>query len=180
MSAELTPDLIRSTALDVLASRPNGVRQTNFFDDVEAALSGKYKIPQHSIKNALWDLNDRYPEFVIKKKLSYRDVRLFPTQRLLEERGDSKTNWQDDILAYMETDEFKKIKLEMLRMKTEDLYRHIVFSEMNGLLEEILYSDSSFTPVELETLIAFKLTLDDITSRCDALNKMLIAKGQRE
>lgn len=180
MSTEITPDLIRNTALEVLSSRPNGIRQTNFFDDVEAALSGKFKIPKHSIKNALWDLNDRYPEYVIKKKLSYRDVRLFPTQRLLEEKGNSKEDWQDDILAFMETDEFKKLKLEMLMLKTEDLYRHIVFSEMSSLLEEILYSNSSFTPVELETLIAFKLTLDDVTNRCDNLNKMLKAKGQRE
>jgi len=177
LHSNLTPDVIRDRGFTVLAQYPNGIRQTNFFTEVEAKLSTEFTVPPHAVKNSLWDLSDRYPEFVTKKKLSYRDVRLYPTERLLKERRGNLDDFTEDVLRYSMSDEFKLLRLHMLALKLQEMDRFILFSEMEGVLNEVIYEGSILSPREMEALIGYKIALNNLISSSKELSKVLKGKG---
>ncbi|MDR9852953.1 hypothetical protein RJP21_04980 [Paenibacillus sp. VCA1] len=177
MHTNLTPDLIRDKALTVLVKHANGIKQADFFAEVEAVLSTEFVVHKHSVKNALWDLSDRFPEYVVKKKFTYRDVRLFPSSKLLVERNGATEDYTKDLLKYMLSDEFKAIKLHMLALKVKDIERHLFLSEIEGLINEIIYEGANIHVRELEEIVGLKVAIKALSEQINQVTKILKGRG---
>jgi hypothetical protein len=81
-------DIIRRFALIHLTRFPDGIRFSELKREVEESLS-EYIPPDDknkgSYRSALWDLPQRYPEYVVKDTVGRKNVSLSPTPKLLEE-----------------------------------------------------------------------------------------------
>ncbi|WP_018755154.1 hypothetical protein [Paenibacillus terrigena] len=88
----LTPDDVRMFALSILAKYPKGIRQIELFRQTERMMSYSYHIEsEHTIKNALWNLEDLEPRYVKKVKKSARLVLFFPTEELIRKEDKTKS-----------------------------------------------------------------------------------------
>lgn len=167
----LTPDTVREKALDILSGRREGIKQADLFKKTEAALSEKYIVPAHAVKNALWDLADRYENFVVKKKTSYRDVSLYPTDDLVQAAPVSS----DSYLSKVEPMELSEDQAEYLAKMSSPYAQGIVkvkFLELYGALEfSGILADMAniqlnhlkeMSPSELEQFFKLKTVLTDM------------------
>ncbi|MGG1641819.1 hypothetical protein ACIFQM_11095 [Paenibacillus sp. NRS-1782] len=162
-----SPDLIRNVALDVLAKRSEGIKQADLFRATESELMHHYIIPEHSIKNALWDLGDRFPKYVIKRKPSYREVWLFPADDLLRvapiteilELPPTISDWEEAERDHKQS-QLIDYNISGLNNKTIEIARFIEFS---GIEENIRVLQQEgidhMSPDEKETFFKLKLTL---------------------
>jgi len=177
LHTNLTPDLIRDKALTVLVGHENGIKQADFFAEVEAVLSTEFVVHKHSVKNALWDLSDRFPEYVTKKKFTYRDVRLFPSSKLLSERKGVAQDFTKDLMKYLSSDEFKTLRLNMLALKIKDIERYILLNEIQGLIDEVIYEGASIHVRELEEIIGLKFAINGLLEQLNQVAKVLKGRG---
>lgn len=184
MRRQLEPEMIRRVALDILSNRKEGIKQAELFRATEAFLSLHYIVPDHSIKNALWDLSDRYSDFVIKKKPSYREVWLYPSSKLIEESPIDLPEFAESVpykrhfelesvvrevaatSSYAADDDAQVSQLaSILSFKVLDLGRYAEFSEIDGVISELMDQYSTkLRPKDLEKLVELRLLLRSIRS----------------
>lgn len=192
----LTPDVVRETALDILASFPpyTGIKQSALFKRTEAALEENYAVPKHAIKNALWDLADRFPDFVVKQKTSYREVAVFPTEQLKEAAPISASRYGIHYGGPNESPETPvsydyesesgveragdnggyKTKQSVLSSKILEIYSMIEYSGILADMAEIqLNYLSEMNPSELERFFKLK----SITAELRALRNDAASRG---
>lgn len=169
------PEDIRLKALDILAGKKEGIKQAELFKKTESALLTNHIVPEHSIKNALWDISDRYSDFVIKKKASYREVWLYPTDELiaaapltqpsgLHFNSEEEAAAFDEVVAEMSrhTEDFK-LKKSMLTARFMEAYRFIEFSDLLSIMAEVqLNYLNKLTPSEEETFFRMKFALKEL------------------
>lgn len=160
----ITPEKIRRTGLRMLSAHPEGMRLAELFKETELELGFDYVIPEHSIKNALWNIVENYPEYVEKKKLSYRNVLLYPKKELIDLMI-SAYGTREDINKVNEVKEAvasynvasQGIRQTLLTMKVMDIYRYIEQSELEDLLLEIQENDFKLLTVqEIEAIVGIK------------------------
>lgn len=79
---------IRDTALSIIADHMEGVKQVDLWEVVEKVMSFSYVIDQPKIKNALWDIDKRFPEYVVKVKKSPKEAIIYPTTDLVKKNNE--------------------------------------------------------------------------------------------
>ncbi|MCY9738140.1 hypothetical protein M5X17_31095 [Paenibacillus alvei] len=91
---------IRYTALDILSRHPEGLRKADLIDRVKAEL---LKTNGQSVSSALWNLDEKFPEYVRKEKKSRVNVIVYPTEELLkvQKTANSIENWKMGQLFYV-------------------------------------------------------------------------------
>lgn len=184
LNLPLTPDDIREKALDILAGHRAGIKQADLFKKTETTLSADYVVPSHAVKNALWDLADRYESYVVKKKASYRDVWLYPTEALLEAVPLSSSYYRSSNASFTveesneaydaavdqlmkekqkKDEEPLKLKQEVVAKKFLELYRHLEFS---GILMDMADIQLNFlnqmTPSDQEDYFKLKFAFSEL------------------
>ncbi|WP_149093369.1 hypothetical protein [Paenibacillus terrae] len=185
MNISLSTDSIREFALDLLKTHQAGIKQADFFKQVELLLSQQFHVPSYAVRNALWDLPERHDDLVIKRKLSYRDVRLFPTDRLLQHdlifplsasllgdeinkipsRGDEDTISKGDTL---------KKELDKLHFQTEQLLRTIQMNDLEAGISQLLNQYfSEIEPEQMAALLQARYTLSQVTASLTQLAKAI-------
>lgn len=166
-NAPLTPDIIRSTALKIIALHEEGVRQSQLFFDTKQALSSDYiNVPITSIRNALWDLEKRFPEYVEKKKVSTRMALLYPTKKLTAMSKDSGNDREYSI----ELADLRPVRLTMLINKILEIAHYIELSGIEELTEEVLVSYSSeINPNELEVIFGVRSAVKQLKNYRNAV-----------
>ncbi|MBY0023804.1 hypothetical protein J2W97_000810 [Paenibacillus jamilae] len=205
---DLSPDLIREFALDILSGNPFGIKQSDLFKNTELLLSDHYLIPEHSIKNALWDISERFSNLVVKKKRSYREVYLYPTAKLREiaplsdiykdhyynedgqpifydevdTDGDRPlTDLQKLMEERQEREREVRLNLDSFNHKILELSRFIEFSEIFGLISSIQQEGmDELSPNEREAFYKAKFAVEQIK---DVRNQIAhlgkLGKGKR-
>lgn len=184
MPNTLTPDIIRETALNLLARNPGGIRQSDLFKLTEQEIAFDYSIEgEHTIRNAIWNLETKYPELVIKKKLSHRNVVLFPSNDLIHDyarkfKRRTEEKIAEEQLEYhidKELAESKKfveeiksaeergrIKSTLLGYKLMEIVRYIEMSEVDELLDlskkDIMFMDAE----SLEAAFTLKSVIEQL------------------
>jgi hypothetical protein len=161
----ITPDAIRQKALMKLAKSEMGIRQADLFKEVELELSYEFVIPDHAVKNALWDLPEKFPEYVVKTKLSYRNVILYPTKQLIDviDKTFIETQTYDSRVLEAPVIDMRKTRNTMLAYKVMEIHRFIEESEIFPLIIEIQQNYlKDMTISEIEALFGIKNSLDQL------------------
>jgi translation elongation factor EF-1beta len=161
----LTPELIRQTALNELAKNIAGIKQAELIRQVEAFLSYDFDLTAYSVRNAVWNLSDVFPEYVIKKKLSYRSVLLFPTESLIEAVRSVNEDMVtvDARVAEAPTINKPKAYSAMLGFKVMDIARYVEFSEIEDLINELIEVHSRDINIrDLELAFGMKKILEEL------------------
>lgn len=124
--------LIRESALQIIANQSEGIRQKELFSLVASHLDMDESAP--AIRNALWNLEVKYPELVRKVKISARNVELFPTEKLqnafvftYDEEDKS-----EEIAGYSKAQ--SDLRILTLAFKLNELLRYIDMSEIDSFL----------------------------------------------
>lgn len=119
-----SPNQVRIVALEILQDHPAGIRLSDLYRKTETAMRD-FDINEHSVKNAVWDIDQKYPYDVIKKKNSERSVTLYPAI------GHYLPTVQEDAAPYSAG---RDITLDILVLKILDVVRHIQTSDFEELL----------------------------------------------
>ncbi|WP_153979275.1 hypothetical protein [Paenibacillus xylanilyticus] len=91
-----TPDYIRDVAVSILRDFEMGIKQSDLWREVETFLvDSDYVVNQHTIKNALWDLEAHRD--VLKVKRSSNNVELFPIRDDQTEEYDYDEAWEESV-----------------------------------------------------------------------------------
>ncbi|SDC87510.1 hypothetical protein SAMN05428987_3136 [Paenibacillus sp. CF095] len=92
-----TPDYIRDVAVSILRNFEMGIKQSDLWREVETLLvDSDYVVNQHTIKNALWDL-ESHRDTVMKVKKSSNNVELFPKSDDQIEEYDYDEAWEESV-----------------------------------------------------------------------------------
>ncbi|WP_058830672.1 hypothetical protein [Paenibacillus polymyxa] len=93
-----TPDYIRDTAVSILQDYDMGIKQSDLWREVETFLSESgYEITDHTLKNALWDLEKQRPEEVLKIKKSAKNVELHPLDNNSDKQDAYDEAWNESL-----------------------------------------------------------------------------------
>jgi len=161
--------LIRKTALEVLAQYKNGIRQSDLIRKVEDTVKVNILLSEHTVRNAVWDLQDKYPDAVFKKKISHRNVLLFPTDALVEKYGsdlpyDIKFLDTSDVEIAAGAEDLALIShTGALQYRLLDIFRYVEMSQIDSSVEEIFTNyHQKLSPNEVEQLLKLKTALREI------------------
>jgi|GEM_PF-3908564 len=149
-----SPAEIRKIAVEIVHDHPAGIRLSDLYRKTSDALRDA-RINEHSVKNALWDLDQKFPNEVYKKKNSERRVTLFPTL----DRYLNLPTVQEDSAPYKAG---RDITLDIGVLKILDVVRHIEISDFDVAinLEE---EDKDILSIEqIQAISQFKSAIDQI------------------
>ncbi|MCG7407741.1 hypothetical protein MH117_09925 [Paenibacillus sp. ACRRX] len=86
-----TPDEIREIALNIIKRNPQGVRQIDLInlilDDFREELA-HHKDPMVAVRNAIWNLEVKYPNEISKQNVGGKRALLIPKNSITRERED--------------------------------------------------------------------------------------------
>jgi hypothetical protein len=160
---EVTPDIIRDEALKILSEHRGGIRQSDLFKMTEAKVAFAYSVSEHSVKNALWDIAEKYPQFVEKKKISSRKVVLLPTDELIGKYDTLKTAAKAAADVVKEYPEIAfALTGRLLAHKFMDIMRYIELSEIDQFLELTKMDYEHMTVQEIEATYGIKHALEQL------------------
>ena len=158
--ALLSPATIREVGLAVLAKNKTGLRQSDLFRLTEESF--EVSLTPNAVKNALWNIDELYPEYVFKQKISTKFVVLMPTPKLIEEKqyifeenDDNKFRINERESTYASTN----LNLGMLSAKTNELLRYVELMEIEPIVNSI---DSGYTMQEVEAIFNIKTALEHL------------------
>jgi hypothetical protein len=170
-----TPDLIRNIAMFILAQYPEGIKQSELLKLTEIQVAQQYRYNKdHSIRNSLWDLEVKFPDLVIKKKLSPRNAILYPSDELLEQKRKSSVGLDKEVKSpYIEkieglidklaSDEANvKKKLSDLSYKVVEISRFIDFVEVDKLINLDKFELQYLSVNEIEAIYSLKIALEQL------------------
>ncbi|KAF6658916.1 hypothetical protein ACT3XG_14935 [Paenibacillus polymyxa] len=170
----LTPEHVRRTALRLLAQFPSGIKQADLMRETELELSFDYVIPEHLIKNSLWNLADSFPEYVEKRKVSYRNVFLFPTNELFEfiRKAHPKFD-RDGKNKKPSPPEKKNLLMGMVTYGAVTIQGAIQDANINEAIIEIQQNYlKELTIQEIEAIVSLKHTIEQFNNLRDKLVHM--------
>jgi hypothetical protein len=170
-----TPDLIRNIATFILAQYPEGIKQSELLKLTEVQVAQQYRYNKdHTIRNSLWDLEVKFPELVIKKKLSPRNAVLYPSDKLMEQKGKLPDGFVKEVkspfeahiegqITRLKSDE-KAVKKKMsdLSYKVVDISRFIDFVDVDELINLDKFELQYLSVNEIEAIYSLKVALEQL------------------
>jgi hypothetical protein len=126
-------EVIRRTALNYLAAHPNGIRAVELRKLTEEILSDylpKTGKDSDRFKSALWDLEKRYPDYVVRIELQPRRVTLYPS---------------DDLQKDIFNGKFEVPQLDSLELEKENSNQSFI-GELKNLADELLEHNLTISP----------------------------------
>lgn len=159
---EANPEVIRNAGLKLLADFPSGVKQADLFAMAHGYLEASgYQLKDHSTRNALYNLEEKFPEYVIKKKMSYRNVVLIPTNELIN-RHKSTEDTVPDSIEFTPSEE-NEYRLTAITYALSEMLRTHELSGNDKMLSDIF--DTGFeglSAFEIEAIVGLKHSLDGL------------------
>lgn len=174
MKRSVYPEIIRTTALNILASRPEGVRLADLYKLTEKELETDFEIQEYDMRNALWNIEEKYPQLVTKKKLSPRNAVVQPTAKLIveistQEPSDKYYELVDRIEEEeraerrSEGSELNKSRAKHILLQLSDVWSLLDKSDIPELLDEMRKSDYlGLDSYEIENLIGIRHALNKL------------------
>ncbi|MFD1267554.1 hypothetical protein ACFQ3Y_08975 [Paenibacillus motobuensis] len=158
-----SPDIIRETAIEILKNQSKGMRQSDLFTITGTILESKgYQFDkEHSIKNALWNLQEKYPDIVEKRNVGKRTAILLYKQPLETRLAESKSLYSLDTEPNSAAP--LKLRIQAFLLDFDDLIKENekLFDSIFGL-EPSSYKHLSHSEIDAihNVRIAYQLILE--------------------
>lgn len=159
-SLHATPEIIRESAIARLADYPEGIRQADLIAITEVEVSKKYTITEHAVKNAIWNLDEKFPDLVIKKKISHRNVIFLPTDNCIK-KTNFKENFTEGLVKWPD-EALNKARITILEAELTQLLRLI---ELGDIQTTFLVQKSNFIGLsgkEIEAVVGIKHAIEQL------------------
>lgn len=177
----VTLQTIRKKALEILMRHPKGIRQKELFDLTKKELR---ITDEHSIKNALWNLPDKFPHYAVKQRKSARNVIIHPTDELLQlyeyaysGRSDAENSMvkeahtvYDQVAASYESE---GTRLEAVNLIISNIISELEKSNIYRLLDLSKEDLASMPLYEIEAILRLKESIRILEENGDMLTELV-------
>lgn len=156
-------EIIRAQALKILAGRITGVRLADLRFLTEQVLHNiipKDTSRRGSYRSAIWDLDKRFPDYVIKKVIGQKHAIFIPTPKLIKEEAVIKVPIQPEVNDVEESNGETSILNEFIKFKHDllDLFRFIDYMRLEKFVpNETLIQQIGFEEYKILTKISMHI-----------------------